>query len=130
MFCQIKCFYSSNLFIFLVFYFSGEKTSAKDWPGSLEIKGRVRLDAFEKFLQELPQSRSRAVMVSKSSFLLFDSTCILLCLCYGVPLNFSHAVWALPLGNMYLLFDLVNIRLKKKEVDLKFILLIFHLDLV
>ncbi|XP_062023504.1 uncharacterized protein LOC133739729 [Rosa rugosa] len=42
---------------------SGEKTSAKDWPGSLEIKGRVRLDAFEKFLQELPQSRSRAVMV-------------------------------------------------------------------
>ncbi|KAJ7966110.1 SPOC domain / Transcription elongation factor S-II protein [Quillaja saponaria] len=42
---------------------SGEKTSAKEWPGSLEIKGRVRLDAFEKFLQELPLSRSRAVMV-------------------------------------------------------------------
>ena len=43
---------------------SGERTSAKDWPGILEIKGRVRLDAFEKFLQELPLSRSRAVMVS------------------------------------------------------------------
>ncbi|MED6180029.1 hypothetical protein PIB30_006519 [Stylosanthes scabra] len=42
---------------------SGEKTSAKDWPGFLEIKGRVRLEAFEKFLQELPQSRSRAIMV-------------------------------------------------------------------
>ncbi|KAE8682731.1 Detected protein of confused Function [Hibiscus syriacus] len=42
---------------------SGEKTSTKDWPGLLEIKGRVRLDAFEKFLQELPMSRSRAVMV-------------------------------------------------------------------
>ncbi|XP_062098716.1 uncharacterized protein LOC133804587 [Humulus lupulus] len=42
---------------------SGEKTSANEWPGFLEIKGRVRLDAFEKFLQELPLSRSRAVMV-------------------------------------------------------------------
>ncbi|KDP32285.1 hypothetical protein JCGZ_13210 [Jatropha curcas] len=41
---------------------SGEKASAKDWPGCIEIKGRVRLDAFEKFLQELPMSRSRAVM--------------------------------------------------------------------
>ncbi|XP_059645533.1 uncharacterized protein LOC132287073 [Cornus florida] len=42
---------------------SGEKTSTKDWPNTLEIKGRVRLDAFKKFLQELPMSRSRAVMV-------------------------------------------------------------------
>ncbi|XP_022755291.1 death-inducer obliterator 1-like isoform X2 [Durio zibethinus] len=42
---------------------SGEKASTKDWPSCLEIKGRVRLDAFEKFLQELPMSRSRAVMV-------------------------------------------------------------------
>ncbi|KAK8501299.1 hypothetical protein V6N12_008317 [Hibiscus sabdariffa] len=41
----------------------GEKTTTKDWPGLLDIKGRVRLDAFEKFLQELPMSRSRAVMV-------------------------------------------------------------------
>ncbi|XP_050366271.1 uncharacterized protein LOC126784806 [Argentina anserina] len=41
----------------------GEKTSAKEWPGSVEIKGRVKLDAFENFLHELPQSRSRAVMV-------------------------------------------------------------------
>ncbi|KAK8669184.1 hypothetical protein V6N13_106620 [Hibiscus sabdariffa] len=42
---------------------SGERTSTKEWPGILEIKGRVRLEAFEKFLQELPMSRSRAVMV-------------------------------------------------------------------
>ncbi|KAI4337376.1 hypothetical protein L6164_015801 [Bauhinia variegata] len=50
---------------------SGEKTSVKDWPRFLEIKGRVRLDAFDKFLQELPMSRSRAIMavhfVSKES---------------------------------------------------------------
>ncbi|XWS70816.1 hypothetical protein CRYUN_Cryun03dG0081600 [Craigia yunnanensis] len=44
---------------------SGDKTSTKDWPSSLEIKGRVRLDKFEKFLPELPMSRSRAVMVSQ-----------------------------------------------------------------
>lgn len=55
---------------------SGEKTSTKEWPSFLEIKGRVRLDAFEKFLQELPKSRSRAVMVSQvhlncSKFLYF-----------------------------------------------------------
>lgn len=43
---------------------SGEKTATKDWPGFLEIKGRVRLDAFEKFLQDLRLSRSRAIMVS------------------------------------------------------------------
>ncbi|KAG6420334.1 hypothetical protein SASPL_116858 [Salvia splendens] len=42
---------------------SGEKTSAKEWSPSLEIKGRVRLDAFEKFLQELPKSRTRALMI-------------------------------------------------------------------
>nr|XP_043637366.1 uncharacterized protein LOC122608332 [Erigeron canadensis] len=42
---------------------SGEKTSTKEWPGSVEIKGRVRLTAFEKFLQELPMSRTREVMV-------------------------------------------------------------------
>ncbi|CAF1917129.1 unnamed protein product [Brassica oleracea] len=41
---------------------SGEKTTAKEWPMLLEIKGRVRLDAFEKFVRELPNSRSHAVM--------------------------------------------------------------------
>lgn len=44
-------------------YQSGESTSTKEWPRTLEMKGRVKLEAFEKFLQELPRSRSRAVMV-------------------------------------------------------------------
>ena len=48
---------------------SGEKTSAKEWSPSLEIKGRVRLDAFEKFLQELPKSRTRALMVHQGCLL-------------------------------------------------------------
>lgn len=50
--------------LFLICFFSGEKTSTQEWPSFLEIKGRVRLDAFEKFLKELPLSRSRAIMVS------------------------------------------------------------------
>ncbi|KAE9609211.1 hypothetical protein Lal_00020086 [Lupinus albus] len=62
---------NSNYSVISIFK-SGEKTSAKEWPGLLEIKGRVRLDAFEKFLQELRLSRSRAIMilhfVSKVSF--------------------------------------------------------------
>ncbi|XXG56052.1 hypothetical protein AAC387_Pa03g3569 [Persea americana] len=45
------------------FHRSGEKTTTEGWPSFLEIKGRVRLDAFEKFVQELPMSRSRAIMV-------------------------------------------------------------------
>ncbi|XP_068652614.1 uncharacterized protein [Aristolochia californica] len=49
-------------------YKSGEKTSTKEWPSFLEIKGRVRLDAFGKFLQELPLSRSRAIMIGQFSW--------------------------------------------------------------
>lgn len=45
------------------FFRSGERTSTQDWPSFLEIKGRVRLDPFEKFLQELHHSRSRAIMI-------------------------------------------------------------------
>ncbi|XP_051119143.1 uncharacterized protein LOC127243263 [Andrographis paniculata] len=53
---------SSSVTVYCQFR-SGEKTSVKEWPTSLEIKGRVRLEAFGKFLQELPLSRTRAVMV-------------------------------------------------------------------
>uniref|UniRef100_A0A7N0ZSX1 TFIIS central domain-containing protein n=1 Tax=Kalanchoe fedtschenkoi TaxID=63787 RepID=A0A7N0ZSX1_KALFE len=45
------------------FFKSGEKTPTKEWPHIIEIKGRVRLDAFEKFLQDLYKSRSRSIMV-------------------------------------------------------------------
>lgn len=59
---------------------SGEKTSIKEWPTSLEIKGRVRLDAFEKFLQELPMSRTRAVMVYQGLLLfIVTNSCPLRC---------------------------------------------------
>ncbi|KAK4745524.1 hypothetical protein SAY87_011836 [Trapa incisa] len=42
---------------------SGERTSAKQWTSAIEIKGRVKLDAFEKFLQDLRMSKKRAIMV-------------------------------------------------------------------
>ncbi|XP_074563654.1 uncharacterized protein LOC141820265 [Curcuma longa] len=50
------------------FYRSGEKTSMQEWPSILEIKGRVRLDAFEKFLKELPLSRTRSIMILQFSW--------------------------------------------------------------
>lgn len=66
--------------------YSGEKTSTKEWPTSLEIKGRVRLDAFEKFLQDLPMSRTRAVMVYQGPLLFLVTNC---CLLFSWPLAFS-----------------------------------------
>uniref|UniRef100_A0ACD5TQY1 Uncharacterized protein n=1 Tax=Avena sativa TaxID=4498 RepID=A0ACD5TQY1_AVESA len=44
---------------------SGEKTSTIDWRRFLEIKGRVRLRVFKEFLEQLPNSRSRAIMVTE-----------------------------------------------------------------
>ncbi|KAL9239842.1 hypothetical protein vseg_014123 [Gypsophila vaccaria] len=53
----------SSMANFMALYISGEKTSSKEWARFVDIKGRVRYDAFDKFLQALPMSRSRAIMV-------------------------------------------------------------------
>ncbi|XP_078428094.1 uncharacterized protein LOC144700547 [Wolffia australiana] len=53
----------SSLTTVLAFFKSGERASTKDWPAIVEVKGRVRVEAFEKFLRDLPLSKSRAVMV-------------------------------------------------------------------
>lgn len=70
--CCLKRINTYFLWFLLILHYnslwSGEKTAAKDWPGFLEIKGRVRLDAFEKFLQDLRFTRSRAIMVSQVFF--------------------------------------------------------------
>ncbi|CAN8277254.1 unnamed protein product [Cochlearia groenlandica] len=42
---------------------SGEKAKTSEWPTLVEVKGRVRLSAFGKFVKELPLSRSRVLMV-------------------------------------------------------------------
>ncbi|XP_057816894.2 uncharacterized protein LOC131030199 [Cryptomeria japonica] len=47
----------------LAFFKSGAKFQSSNWSKFVEVKGRVKLDAFEKFLQELPLSRNRALMV-------------------------------------------------------------------
>lgn len=80
----------------LLHSFSGEKTSTKEWPSSLEIKGRVRLDAFEKFLQELPMSRSRAVMVYQVSFYVLShcfESCVLM---WFISMLFIEIQGAIP----------------------------------
>ncbi|KAH9615416.1 hypothetical protein KSS87_006784 [Heliosperma pusillum] len=53
----------SSAAYFMAFYKSGEKGSSGEWASFFDIKGRVKYDAFDKFLQALPMSRSRAIMV-------------------------------------------------------------------
>ncbi|XP_049933239.1 uncharacterized protein LOC116252194 isoform X2 [Nymphaea colorata] len=55
---------NASLTVATVAYFkSGEQNSKINWPEHIEVKGRVRLEAFEKFIQDLPRSRHRALMV-------------------------------------------------------------------
>ncbi|CAM9002988.1 unnamed protein product [Rhodiola kirilowii] len=46
-----------------LFFGRGERAPMKEWPRTIDIKGRVRMDAFEKFLQDLYKSQSRSIMV-------------------------------------------------------------------
>ncbi|URE30753.1 SPOC domain [Musa troglodytarum] len=63
-FCEEKCsMHFSMLFFSLLLFCSGEKAQDIRWCDLLEVKGKVRLQAFEKFIQELPRSRTRALMV-------------------------------------------------------------------
>ncbi|XWS17018.1 hypothetical protein CRYUN_Cryun33cG0031600 [Craigia yunnanensis] len=111
---------------------SGEKTSTKEWPSFLEIKGRVRLDAFEKFLQELPMSRSRAVMVSQAHI-----NCSKFLYCHivskkkkkgGTKTYFlsqffifhlfifaeSRLIWFMEFGKLWVAWNLISQKVKKK----------------
>ncbi|XP_010687913.2 uncharacterized protein LOC104901975 [Beta vulgaris subsp. vulgaris] len=47
----------------IAFFKSGEKMQDFSWSESVEVKGKVRLEAFEKYVQDLPRSRSRGLMV-------------------------------------------------------------------
>ncbi|KAE9608353.1 hypothetical protein Lal_00025827 [Lupinus albus] len=42
---------------------SGEKMSGVTWSESIKVKGKVKLDDFEKYIQDLPRSRNRRLMV-------------------------------------------------------------------
>lgn len=42
---------------------SGEKMPNANWSEFVEVKGNVRLEAFEKYIQDLPRSRNRGLMV-------------------------------------------------------------------
>eukprot|EP00268_Persea_americana_P039833 TRINITY_DN3948_c0_g1_i3.p1 TRINITY_DN3948_c0_g1~~TRINITY_DN3948_c0_g1_i3.p1 ORF type:complete len:1041 (-),score=220.72 TRINITY_DN3948_c0_g1_i3:669-3791(-) len=47
----------------VAFFKSGEKALQVNWSKLVEVKGKVKLEAFEKYIQELPRSRNRALMV-------------------------------------------------------------------
>jgi hypothetical protein len=47
----------------MIFLCSGEKMPNIKWSESIEVKGKVRFEAFEKYIQDLPRSRNRGLMV-------------------------------------------------------------------
>uniref|UniRef100_A0A0D9WAA0 Spen paralogue and orthologue SPOC C-terminal domain-containing protein n=1 Tax=Leersia perrieri TaxID=77586 RepID=A0A0D9WAA0_9ORYZ len=47
----------------IAFFKSGEKNHDITWPKIIEIKGKVKLDAFEKFVQDLRRCQTRSLMV-------------------------------------------------------------------
>ncbi|KAL5216435.1 hypothetical protein ABZP36_007836 [Zizania latifolia] len=47
----------------VAFFKSGEKNQDITWPKVIEIKGKVKLDAFEKFVHELRRCQTRSLMV-------------------------------------------------------------------
>lgn len=48
---------------------SGEKMPDFKWSDNVEVKGKVKLEAFEKYIQDLPRSRNRGLMVRYCCFL-------------------------------------------------------------
>ncbi|KAL5211313.1 hypothetical protein ABZP36_022160 [Zizania latifolia] len=55
----------SSLTNVVALYKSGEKPPIKEWRSFVEIKGRVKLSAFQEFVEQLPKSRSRAIMITE-----------------------------------------------------------------
>lgn len=47
----------------VAFFKSGEKMPGVKWSESIEVKGKVKLDDFVKYIQDLPRSRSKGLMV-------------------------------------------------------------------
>ncbi|KAK7281610.1 hypothetical protein RIF29_09752 [Crotalaria pallida] len=47
----------------VAFFKSGEKMLDVKWSEAIEVKGKVKLDDFEKYIQDLPRSRNRRLMV-------------------------------------------------------------------
>lgn len=52
----------------MAFFKSGEKLLGPKWSEFVEVKGKVRLEAFEKYIQDLPRSRTRGLMVISICF--------------------------------------------------------------
>lgn len=52
----------------MIFLCSGQKMPNVKWSESIEVKGKVRFEAFEKYIQDLPRSRNRGLMVWYSYF--------------------------------------------------------------
>ncbi|KAJ6796052.1 Uncharacterized protein M6B38_221625 [Iris pallida] len=58
---------TSTIVSAVAFFKSGEKAQDINWSERVEVKGKVRLQAFENFIQELPRSRNRTLMSTKGN---------------------------------------------------------------
>lgn len=65
----------------------------------VEVKGRVRLSGFGKFIQELPKSRTRALMVSKAFFCYH---------CTSITLSYPLLHTRVELALLLLLYIILN----------------------
>ena len=67
--CVLGC-QNNNLFVnpVMISLYSGEKIPDVNWSEFVEVKGKVKLEAFEKYIKDLPRSRNRGLMVSYCYF--------------------------------------------------------------
>jgi len=57
--------------VLLIQLCSGEKMPDVKWSESIEVKGKVKLHDFEKYIQELPRSRNKELMVRNYRYSIF-----------------------------------------------------------
>ena len=58
----------------MISLYSGEKIPDVNWSEFVEVKGKVRLEAFEKYIKDLPRSRNRGLMVISYYFYISSIT--------------------------------------------------------
>ena len=98
--------YLTNLCVLLC---SGERVDLKNWPKSLELKGRVRLAHLDKFLQDLQQSRSRAVTVQPQAFVTI--LMLISCSCrtyWTIYKQWFHIHFFLQIPDLFVLFPFAH----------------------
>lgn len=62
------------------------------WSESVEVRGKVRLEAFEKYVQDLPRSRSRGLMVRRVTYHCSHMSLLVSCRTYLPILDCRYSI--------------------------------------